>query len=102
MQDEAGSDILTSGSNLEGYGTCVQALPDYYRRKPVVGSQAVPGRSGTSGSYVVHAMCDTDHRNRRLVMRYEIQRARLVETRMPASTHHITRPSTLAPRHITL
>jgi hypothetical protein len=41
-------------------------------------------------------------RNRKLVMRYEIQHTPNVETRMPASTYHTTRHSTPAQRHITL
>jgi len=56
-QAEAGNGILTSASKSESYGTCVQALPEYYRGKPAVGRRAVPESNRTSGSCVVHTIC---------------------------------------------
>src|ERR1035438_2632783 len=59
---ERRSGIPTSASKSEGYGTRVEALPAYSRGETAAGSRAVPECCCTSGSYVVHAICDTQHR----------------------------------------
>ena len=57
-----------SASKSEGYGSRGEALPEYYRDKTAAGSRAVPASRGTSGSRVVHAMCDPEHRERTLAV----------------------------------
>src|ERR1039457_3559849 len=59
---ERRSDIRTSDSKSEGYGTRVEAPPAYSRDETAAGSRAVPECGCTSGSHGVHAICDTQHR----------------------------------------
>ena len=59
---ERRSVILTSDSKSDGYGRRLEALPAYYRVKTAADSRVGPESGCTPGSYVVHAMCDTQHR----------------------------------------
>src|ERR1035441_2107301 len=59
---ERRSDILTSTSKSDGYGTHMEALPAYFRGETAAGSRAVQEGGCTSGSYVVYAIGSTKHR----------------------------------------